>query len=192
MDLDDFQVNYNISNITSLNLTHENVFNLLNITSLFNFQDYDMIKIMVKQLEFMKISARNIMLISKDGFGDSDCKNWFIDIIFIFDSLDKIRMKSDLRYTRCLERLSHFYKIEYFDGYEEYVRKEDDRKKDVKSKFVFNIFCLCLNIFMTNYIVRIGSEVYKYHWLEKEKNIKLKWIRRYKRSPYARVRFPPD
>lgn len=182
------QINYDISGITSMNLTQENLLNKLNISPLFDFRDYDIIKIMVKTLEFMKISAKNIRLISKDHYGDSDCKQWDIDILFIFNSLDKITMKNEIRNTNCLARLSRLKKITFDDGYEDYVKKEMERKRAVKNKFVFNIFCFFVNIFMTNYIIKIGTEVYKYHWLKKEKNEKLKWIKRYKRSPYAKVK----
>lgn len=183
------QINYNISGIITEKLTKENLYQKLKIDPLFNFQDYDIIKIMVKTLEFMKVSAKNIRLISRDIYGDSDCKKWDIDILFIFNSLDKIRMKSEVKYTKCLARLSKFRKIMFDDGFEEYEKEEMQRKRALESKFIFNIFCFFVNIFMTNYIIRIGTEVYKYHWLKKEKDEKLKWIKRYKRSAYARVKF---
>ena len=100
--LSDLQSSFNITRLSKIKgLTPENVVSYIGIAPHFNLSDYDTIRSMVNRLQYIKVLASNIHLVSRNNFGDPECRSWSIGFTFKFVNIGNIEMSSDFSYIKC-------------------------------------------------------------------------------------------
>ena len=77
--LSELQRSFNITRLQQISgLSPENVVSYIGLDAQFNLSDYSTIRYMANRLQYIKVVASNIHLVSRNNLGDSECRSWSI------------------------------------------------------------------------------------------------------------------
>lgn len=171
---------------SSYNITkqmREQEFSLQNASYVFKLKfalnDTQLLKDYLQKVHVVKITASNLILLSKNSIGAFSCKRWEFSFEFDFKSLDKVKQKFSRNYREC--------KSDNFDS--------DDESKETGADsiifqefFIYNAISFTINFSMTIFILSVVIEIFKYRSLKAEKRSKYRWLLRNKKNFDGAVR----
>jgi hypothetical protein len=160
----------------------ENDFNLQNASYVFrlNFSLHNtfLLKEFLQQADIIRITAKDITLISRDRIGRSECKVWSFQIEFDFQELEDVKERFDQSFTSCDENYDTNSKKSAKKGADTIIFRE----------FLFyNIISFIINLVMTFFLANIVISIFKYRTYKEEKMRKYTWLLRNKKEFLGKV-----
>jgi len=161
----------------------ENDFNLNNASYVFrlNFSLHNtfLLKEFLQQADIIRISAKEISMISRDRIGRSECKIWSFQIEFDFQELENVKERFEQSFTAC------------DDNYDKDSQKAVKKGADtiIFREFLFyNILSFIINLVMTSFLANIVMNIFKYRTYKEEKLKKYTSLLRNKQEFLGKVR----
>lgn len=145
----------------------------------FALNDTELLKDYLQKVHVVRITASNLILLSKNSIGSFSCKRWEFNFEFDFKSLDKVSQRFSRNYREC--------KSDNFDS-------DDDTNETgadsiiFQEFFIYNAVCFTINFSMTIFILSVVIEIFKYRSLKAEKRSKYRWLLRNKKNFDGSVR----
>lgn len=134
----------------------------------FDIRVASQLRYFLSNLLYIKAQAENLILLSFDNEDTLRCQNWTIEIDYNFNDIDEVTVSKTAEYSsiKCLPAWRQI--IGYNVDDEAPIRKQE-------SYFInyISLFCnICTYYFVVSHLVHIS----KFHRLEKQRRIKLRWI----------------